>query len=326
MKKLLLVLLVVFLLWGCAAGEPEVTPEYVLTYAENQPEDYPTTQGAHYFADLVEERTGGRIVIDVICDAQMGTQQEVLDQMAFGGIDFTRVSLSSISDELPILNVLQLPFLYEDADHLWRVLDGPIGEEFLDVFEEAGLVGLSWYDGGARSFYAATPIRSAADLQGMTVRVQDSRMMEDMISLLGATPVTIAYSDVFAAFETGKIDAAENSWTSYESRNHHLLAPCYTEDRHTRVPEVQLISGMLWAELDEEDRAVILECARESALYQRELWTKREEQAQKLAMDEGTRCFTFSDEAYEELKALCQPLYGRYCGEYMDLIAQIQAG
>ena len=326
MKKLLPVLLAVFLLWGCAAGEPEVTPEYVLTYAENQPEDYPTTQGAHYFADLVEERTGGRIVIDVICDAQMGTQQEVLDQMAFGGIDFTRVSLSSISDELPILNVLQLPFLYEDADHLWRVLDGPIGEEFLDVFEEAGLVGLSWYDGGARSFYAATPIRSAADLQGMTVRVQDSRMMEDMISLLGATPVTIAYSDVFAAFETGKIDAAENSWTSYESRNHHLLAPCYTEDRHTRVPEVQLISGMLWAELDEEDRAVILECARESALYQRELWTKREEQAQKLAMDEGTRCFTFSDEAYEELKALCQPLYGRYCGEYMDLIAQIQAG
>ena len=324
MKKLFPILLILLLLCGCAAKEP--IPEYVLTYAENQPANYPTTLGAKYFARLVEKRTGGRIVVDVRWDGQMGTQKEVVDQLAFGGIDFTRVSLSSLSDELPILNVLQLPFLYEDADHLWRVLDGPIGEEFLDVFEEAGLVGLSWYDGGARSFYAATPIRSAADLQGMTVRVQDSRMMEDMISLLGATPVTIAYSDVFAAFETGKIDAAENSWTSYESRNHHLLAPCYTEDRHTRVPEVQLISGMLWAELDEEDRAVILECARESALYQRELWTKREEQAQKLAMDEGTRCFTFGDEAYEELKAICQPLYSRYCGDYMDLIAQIQAG
>ena len=326
MKKLLLILLPLLLLWGCDAGKPEATPEYVLTYAENQHEDYPTTQSAYYFADLVEERTGGRIVIDVLCDAQMGTQQEVLDQMAFGGIDFTRVSLSSISDELPILNVLQLPFLYEDADHLWRVLDGPIGEEFLDVFEEAGLVGLSWYDGGARSFYATTPINSAADLQGMTVRVQDSRMMEDMISLLGGTPVVIAYSDVFAAFETGRIDAAENSWTSYESQNHHLLAPCYTLDQHTRVPEVQLISGMLWAELGEEYRSIILECARESAIYQRELWKEREKQAWKVAIAEGTRCVWLSDEAYEELKTICQPLYGRYCGDYMDLIAQIQAG
>ena len=335
MKKVLLVLLAALLLCGCAAGAPEVTPEYVLTYAENQPEDYPTTLAAQYFAALVKERTGGRIVVDVICDAQMGTQQEVLDQLAFGGIDFTRVSLSSISDELPILNVLQLPFLYEDADHFWRVLDGPIGEEFLDVFEEAGLVGLSWYDagarcfytdGGGRSFYAATPIRAAADLEGMTVRVQNSRMMEDMISLLGGTPVTIAYSDVFAAFETGRIDAAENSWASYESRKHHLLAPCYTEDRHTRVPEVQLISGMLWAELDEADRAIILACARESALYQRELWKEREEQARQAALAAGTQCITLSDEAYEELKAIYQPLYGQYCGEYMDLIAQIQAG
>ena len=325
MKKLILILLPLLLLWGCDAGNSAVTPEYVLTYAENQHEDYPTTQSAYYFADLVEERTGGRIVIDVLCDAQMGTQQEVLDQMAFGGIDFTRVSLSSISDELPILNVLQLPFLYEDADHLWRVLDGAIGEEFLDVFEQAGLVGLSWYDGGARSFYAASPIHAAADLQGMTVRVQDSKMMADMISLLGGTPVTIAYSDVFAAFETGKIDAAENSWTSYESQNHHLMAPWYTLDQHTRVPEVQLISGMLWEELSEEYRSIILDCARQSALYQRELWKEREEQARQEVIAAGTQTIWLSDEAYEELKSICLPLYDRYCGDYLDLITQIQA-
>ena len=186
MKKLILFLLSAVLLCGCGGREGAEAPEYVLTYAENQPADYPTTLGAEYFAQLVEERTGGRIVVQVLPDAQMGTQREVLDQLAFGGVDFTRVSLSSISDELPILNVLQLPFLYEDAEHLWRVLEGPIGEEFLKVFEEAGMVGLSWYDGGVRSFYSDMPIRSAADLQGMTIRVQDSRMMKDMITLLGA--------------------------------------------------------------------------------------------------------------------------------------------
>ena len=326
MKKLILFLLTAVLLWGCAAREEQVVPEYVLTYAENQPEDYPTTRGAQYFAQLVKERTGGRIVIQVLFDAQMGTQRDVLDQLAFGGVDFTRVSLSSISDELPILNVLQLPFLYEDAEHLWRVLDGSIGEEFLNVFEEVGMVGLSWYDGGVRSFYSDTPIRTAADLQGMTIRVQDSTMMQDMITRLGAVPVTTTYTDVYAALQTGKIDGAENSWTSYYAQSHHRVAPYYTVDQHTRVPEVQLVSQRLWEDLGEEYRQIILECARESALYERELWVSQEEASRRGALDDGAQEIELEEQTLLELKALATPLYEQYCGDYMDLIAQIQAG
>ena len=326
MKKLILFVLTAALLWGCGGREEQVIPEYVLTYAENQPEDYPTTLGAEYFAQLVKERTGGRIVIQVLCDAQMGTQREVLDQLAFGGVDFTRVSLSSISDELPILNVLQLPFLYEDAEHLWRVLEGPIGEEFLAVFEEAGMVGLSWYDGGVRSFYSDTPIRTAADLQGMKIRVQDSLMMQEMILLLGAVPVTTAYTDVYAALQTGKIDGAENSLTSYYAQSHHRVAPYYTVDQHTRVPEVQLVSRMLWEKLGEEDRQIILECARASALYERELWVSQEAASRQAALEEGAQEIKLEEQTLRELKELAEPLYEQYCGDYMDLIAQIQAG
>ena len=325
MKKLLPLLLLALFLWGCTAKE-EVVPEYVLTYAENQHRDYPTTMGAEYFAQLVRERTGGRIVVEIICDAKMGTQEEVLDQLVFGGIDFTRVSLSPMSDRIPILNVLQLPFLYEDADHMWRILDGSIGDDFLDVVSEYGLVGLSWYDSGVRSFYATTPIRSAADLQGLTIRVQNSQMMADMITLLGATPTTLAYSDVYAAIETGKIDGAENSWASYESQSHYYVAPWYTEDRHTRVPELQLASATLWEVLSEEDRAIILDCARESALYERELWTDWEEEARLKALQSGAKVIQITDEAHAERKEKVQPLYNQDCGQYMDLITQIQGG
>ena len=326
MKKLFLILLACLLLCGCTGREAAVTPEYVLTYAENQPADHPSTLGALYFAALVEERTEGRIVIQIVGDSQFGTQQEMLDQLAFGGIDFTRVSLSSISDELPMLNVLQLPFLYEDADHLWRVLDGPIGDDFLQIFEEAGLVGMSWYDGGARSFYATTPIESAADLQGLRVRVQDSQMMKDMITLLGGIPADIPYTDVYAAFQTGRIQAAENSWTSYEIQSHHLPAPYYTVDEHARVPEVQLASGILWEKLSEEDRALILDCAQASARYERTLWTQSEDLARLNALNNGTREIHLETAAYRELVELVQPLYEKYCGDYMDLIAQIQNG
>ena len=139
-------------------------PEYVLTYAENQPEGYPTVLGAERFAELVRERTGGKVVIQVKAGGEYGSESEVLEQMAFGGIDFARVSLAELSDEIPKLNILLLPFLYEDADHMWRILDGQIGLDFLSEFDQAGLVGLSWYDAGARCFYTDThPIRTPED-------------------------------------------------------------------------------------------------------------------------------------------------------------------
>ena len=199
---------------GCGTA-PQTVPDYVLTYADNQPSDYPTTQGAQYFADLVRERTGGKVVIQVKADGEYGTEQEVWQQLAIGGVDFARLSLSILTDDLPKLNVLMLPYLYRDAGHMWRVLDGDIGEEFLQAFAEGGCVGLSWYDAGARSFYSRQPIRSLADLAGKTVRVQDSPVILEMIRLLGAVPETTAYSDVYAAFQTGQIDAAENNWPAY---------------------------------------------------------------------------------------------------------------
>ena len=205
---------------GCGTA-PQTVPDYVLTYADNQPADYPTTQGAQYFADLVRERTGGKVVIQVKADGEYGTEQEVWQQLAIGGVDFARLSLSVLTDDLPKLNVLMLPYLYRDAGHMWRVLDGDIGEEFLQAFAEGGCVGLSWYDAGARSFYSRQPIRSLADLAGKTVRVQDSPVILEMIRLLGAVPETTAYSDVYAAFQTGQIDAAENNWPAYYSMDHY---------------------------------------------------------------------------------------------------------
>ena len=263
-----LLLLAVFLLAGCTSGADAPEPDFVLTYAENQPEGYPTVLGAQRFAELVKERTEGKVIIQVKHSGEFGSESEVLDQMAFGGIDFARVSLAELSDEIPKLNVLQLPFLYTDADHMWRILDGEIGEEFLTVFSEADLVGLSWYDAGARCFYTDThPIRTPEDLQGLTVRVQDSQLVKDMVKALGAEPVTFPYGDVSYAFEMGKIDAAENNWPAYAMLKHYELAKYYTVDQHSRVPEIQLASARVWEKLPEGYRQIIADCARESALY-----------------------------------------------------------
>ena len=324
-RRAFLALCLAGLLAGCGAEKTEpVTPEFVLTYADNQPAGYPTTQGAERFAQLVQERTGGRVVIQVHSDAEYGTEQEIWEQLAMGGVDFARLSLAIAADDLPKLNVLQLPYLYRDAAHMWRVLDGPIGEEFLRVFAERDMVGLSWYDAGARSFYAKQPIRSLNDLAGTTVRVQDSQIVLDMMKLLGSQPVTFAYSDVYSAFQTGKIDAAENNWPAYYRMDHYKVAPYYTVDEHSRVPEVQLASGRTWAQLPEEYQSILRQCARESAQYERQLWTEEEARARQSVLAAGCREITLSEEELEAFRTLVQPLYARYCGEELELVEAIQ--
>lgn len=324
-RRAFLALCLAGLLAGCGAEKTEpVTPEFVLTYADNQPAGYPTTQGAERFAQLVQERTGGRVVIQVHSDAEYGTEQEIWEQLALGGVDFARLSLAIAADDLPKLNVLQLPYLYCDAAHMWRVLDGALGEDFLQEFTRRELVGLSWYDAGARSFYAKQPIRSLNDLAGTTVRVQDSQIVLDMMKLLGSQPVTFAYSDVYSAFQTGKIDAAENNWPAYYRMDHYKVAPYYTVDEHSRVPEVQLASGRTWAQLPEEYQTILRQCARESAQYERQLWTEEEARARQSVLAAGCREITLSEEELEAFRTLVQPLYARYCGEELELVEAIQ--
>lgn len=327
MKKIFCIVISAALLLAlsaCAQSQ-QITPEYVLTYADNQPQNYPTTLGAERFAKLVEQRTEGRVVIQLKFGGDFGTEEEVLTQLRFGGIDFARLSLASMTDELPRLNVLQMPFLFEDAAHMWRVMDGSVGEEFLQLFSQIGLVGLSWYDAGARSFYSdEVEIRSPADLQGLTVRVQDSRVVIDMITLLGAEPVTFSYSDVYYAFETGKIDVAENNWPAYHMMEHYKVAGYYTADEHSRVPEIQLASDVTWQKLPEEYRDIIVQCAKESALYERELWIDQQTASRAAVLEQGCTEITLTEEERAAFRQAVQPLYDLYCADEVDLIRRIQ--
>jgi tripartite ATP-independent transporter DctP family solute receptor len=303
----------------------EIVPEYVFTYAENQAEDYPTARGAKRFAELVNKRTNGRIEILVYAQGTLGDEKSVLEQMQFGGIDFARVSLSPLSGIAPQLNVLQMPFLYSGSEHMWKVLDGPIGYGFMNALNGTGLTALSWYDAGARNFYCSEkPIRTLEDMKGLHIRVQESELMEDMISALGGTAVPMAYETVYSALQTGTIDGAENNWPSYESEKHYEVAKYYTVDEHARVPELQLVSQVTWDKLSEEDQLIIRECARESAVYERSLWAAREAASERTVREKGCEIYEMPEEERERFREAMQPIYEKYCADDMDIIRAIE--
>lgn len=321
---------VMVILAACGSRRGEQTkavdPEFVFTYAENQAEDYPTTQGAYKFAELVEEKTGGRIVISVNAKGVLGDEKTVIEQMQFGGVDFARVSLSPLAEFVPRLNVLQMPYLYTGREHMWRVLDGEIGDDFLNSFDGSDMVALSWYDAGARNFYSSTkPITKLEDMKGMKIRVQESELMVGMMEALGATAVPMAYDKVYSALQTIIIDGAENNWPSYESTAHYEVAKYYTIDEHTRVPELQLVSQATWEKLTQEDRDIIRECAQESSLYERELWAEREWTSEKKVRAAGCQVVELSTEEKIRFQEAVTSMYGEYCAEYVDIIDAIVA-
>ncbi len=323
------VLLAAGLLAGCAGSsrtEEAAVPEYVFTYAENQAYDYPTAQGARRFAELVKERTNGRIVINVYNDSELGDEPSVIEQLKFGGIDFARVSIMSLADQVEILNVLQLPYLYTNSDHMWRVLDGEIGDELLAELQGTGMVGLSWYDAGARNFYnQVRPIAAPEDLAGLRIRVAQSQMMYDMVYALGAAPVTIGFDEVYSALETGTIDGAENNCPSYASKKHWEVAPYITLDAHNRIPELQLCAQSTWECLNEEDRQILQDCARESALYERTLWAEAETDARAWLKANGCLVTELTNQELTSFREAVQPLYNTYAADYEKLLVRIAA-
>ncbi len=194
----------------------------VLRLAETHPKGYPTELGDEEFARLVKERSGGRIVIEVYPGSQLGEEKAVIEQVQFGAIDLTRVSISPLASFVPKLNAFQMPYLYRDSDHMWKVLKGDIGKELLASLEPFGFIGLGWFDGGARSFYnSKKPVRTPADLKGLKIRVQESELMMGLVRAFGAVPTPMPYGEVYSGLQTGVIDGAENNPPSYFSASHY---------------------------------------------------------------------------------------------------------
>lgn len=329
MKRIAAVLLcTVLVLSGCGRGQnAEPGPELILRYADNQPQDYPTTKAAEYFAQLVEERTQGRICVRVYSNGELGDEINILEQVKFGGIDLTRVSMGTLAECYPEVEVLQLPFLYDNAEHMWRVLDGPIGEKFLTSCRQVGIIGLSWFDAGARSFYTRKQISSLEDLQGMVIRVQESEFMSRVVELLGAVPVQIPYGDVYSALQIAKIDGAENNWPSYESTGHFEAAPYFLQDEHSRLPEMQIMSTVALdriAEIDADYVTIIRQCAKECAIYERQLWNQREADSKQLVLDYGCEVTELTAEQAEQFRRAVQPMYEGYSEEEQALIQKIR--
>lgn len=307
---------------GAAMAACEVT----LRSSDTHPDGYPTVEAVRHMGKLVEERTGGRLCIEVFASAQLGEEKDTIEQTQFGVIDLNRVSMGPFNNLVEETKVVSLPYIFRSVDHMHKVMDGEIGDEILAAFEPHGLVGLAYYDGGSRSFYnSEKPITSMADLAGMKVRVMQSDIFVDMMSALGASATPMPYGEVYSAIQTGVIEGAENNWPSYESSGHFEVAKYYTLDEHLIVPEVLVMSKMSWDKLSPEDQAVVKQAAKDSVPVMRELWAAREKESEEKVMAAGVEVVKDIDKT-PFIEAMV-PVYEKHVtsDRLKDLVTRIQA-
>lgn len=275
--------------------------------------DYPNGVGMDAFTRIVAERTNNRIRMRTFHSAQLGQQDEAIQQMRLGTIDFANFNLSPFNNLAPTTNVVTLPFLFRDVGHMQRAIDGPAGEAIARDLENIGIIALAWYDAGARSLYTTRPVRTPADLRGMKIRVQTSDLWIDLMRALGANPTPLPFGEVFTSLQSGVIDGAENNWPSYESTRHFEVARFYSTTEHSNVPEVLAVSRQRWQRLNEADRAILRDAARESAAIQRRSWAERETVSRQRVTAAGVTVIEITDRA--PWAALMEPVYAKYAAD-----------
>ncbi|MEH7226335.1 TRAP transporter substrate-binding protein [Bacillus sp. JJ1566] len=268
-------------------GSKKEEAKLTLRLADNHPVDYPTVIGDQKFADLVSERTDGRITIEVFPSGQLGDEKSVLEQVQLGAIDFARTNASPLAEFNDDLSVFSVPYLFDNDEHLWNFLNGETGTSLLEGLQEAKMQGLAYYDSGSRNFYSTEPLASIDDLDGLKIRVQQSEMNIKLMEALGASATPMPYGEVFSALQTGIIDGAENNLPSFDSSNHFQEAKHIIMDGHTRIPEVLLMSKTAWDKLSEKDQEIIKQAAIDSVETQRQAWADYEKKSLQKIKDAG---------------------------------------
>lgn len=297
-------------------------PTYTFRLAESHPADYPTTLGDKKFAELVNQKTNGRIKIEVFPSSQLGEEKAVIEQVQLGAIEFTRVSTGPLAEFNKAFGVFSLPYIFENEEHEWNFLNGPDAQKLLEGLSDSKFMGLSYYDSGARSFYTRKPVMSIEDLKGMKIRVIQNKVNIDLMQALGASATPMPYGDVFNALQTGVIDGAENNWPSFYTSKHYEQAKNFIVDAHQRVPEVLMASKVTWDKLSDADKQAIKEAAMESVAYQREQWKKFEKEAEDKVRAAGVTVTDISN--LKPWQEAVKPMIEKYRSEYKEVLDAIE--
>ena len=273
-------------------------------------DDYPTVAAVKHMSELLDKRSNGKYKIKVFNKSALGSEKETLDQVKIGALEMNRVNISSLNSTCPKSLVPTMPFLFNSIAHMRKSLDGPIGDEILKGCESEGLVGLAFYDSGARSIYAKKPVKTLADAKGMKIRVQQSDLWVALVNAMGANATPVPIGEVYTGLKTGLIDAAENNIPSYDGFKHYEAVKFYSRTEHSMAPEMLVMSKAIYDKMPKAEQEMFRAAAKESVGFQRKKWDEQEAKSLEVVTKGGATIVADVDKA--SFRAAMAPVYAKF--------------
>lgn len=293
----------------------------ILKLGHGLSQEHPVHKAMERMADRIKELSGGTLAIEIYPSGMIGSETECYKQVQNGQLDMSKTSAATLETSMPVLEAFSAPYVFRDAEHFWKVLDGPIGQGLAARFP--GLHGVCYFDAGTRSFYTSKkPIKSVDDLKGMKIRTQESRCAMAMVRAFDASPTPIPWGELYSALSQNTVDAAENNLPSYDSGRHTEVCKYFTFSEHTRIPDVLVIGKTSWDSLSEEQQKWLMSAAAEASLYQRQLWAEAEKVSMENAKKQGVEFFYIEDRA--PFVAKMQKVYDELPPDTLKLVKEIQ--
>ncbi|MBW2961776.1 TRAP transporter substrate-binding protein [Mesonia aestuariivivens] len=306
-KKIAVAALLVFTLVFSACKKDEQTKVIRLGHALDV--SHPVHKAMKFMADRIEEKSDGRLKVDIYSSQQLGSERELIELLQIGSLGMTKVSTGTLENFAPELKVFGLPFLFKDRQHRFNVLESEIGEKLLESSVRNRLKGLTFYDAGSRSFYSTKPLNSPQDLKGQKVRVMESQTAMNMVKYLGGSPTPVSWGELYTALQQGIVDGAENNLPSFYLSYHYEVCKHFMVDEHTALPDELLIGTVVWNKLTEQEQKWVKEAAMESSEYEKEIWREAELHALEEIKKAGVKV-TYPEK--EQFREMVQPMYDKF--------------
>lgn len=299
---------------------------YEIRFGIGLAEDSAQALSVDYFGDILDQRSDGRIEVNLFPNSQVGDDLQMMNALQSGSLEMTYPSTSPATSFVPELKLFDLPFLFptpEDADTL---LDGEIGTEMLESFEGSGIIGLAWAENGYRQLTnSRRAVSTPEDVQGLGLRVMENPIQVSIWETLGANPTSMAFGEVFSALEQGVVDGQENPWSTILTSRFYEVQDYASETRHVYTPFMILIGEDYYNGLSDADQKLIKEAAVQAGEYQRVISREYSDYAVEELANQGMEITELSDEERAAFQEAVQPVYDQYREEIgADLVDQAQ--
>ena len=307
-----------------ASGDPEVT----LVMAEVNPLDTIVGMTDSYFAEKVEELSGGTVHIDLQDSGVLGSENDVLDLMLGGddSIDISRISAFALTGYgCSKATLLSIPFTWENRAHYWNFVDSDLADSFLAEPSEAGLgvTGIFYGEEGFRHFFFKDEVKGLEDLKGMKIRVSNDPVMTGMVTGLGANPTVVSFGELYSALQTGVVDAAEQPIANYKSNSFQEVAPTLLLDGHTLGAIQVIISEASLDKLTDAQKEAVFAAGKEAEAYNREISEEKENEVLEELKAEG--CNVVEVEDLDPWREACAQVIEDNTADQADLYAELLA-